>query len=107
MVPDLALIDSDHVPNIARLAALAYACHRGLRLVLGNGFLQLPPLTSRRSLCKCAHNPGRYPDFLGKGVGDVAFEDQRVHRSIDHQRGNHALRRQHPYKGGGVPMWGS
>ncbi len=34
MVPDLALIDSDHVPNIARLAALAYACHRGLRLVL-------------------------------------------------------------------------
>ena len=39
VVPDLALINSDHVPNIARLAALAYACHRGLRLVLGNGLV--------------------------------------------------------------------
>ncbi len=34
LIPDLALIDSDHVPNIARLAALAYACLRGLRLSL-------------------------------------------------------------------------
>jgi hypothetical protein len=39
LIPDLALINSDHVSNIARLAAIAYACHRGIRLVLGNGLL--------------------------------------------------------------------
>ena len=26
LIPDLALINSDHVSNIARLAAIAYAC---------------------------------------------------------------------------------
>ena len=36
------------------LAIVASVCS------LGIVWLQLPPLTSRRSLCKCAHNPGRY-----------------------------------------------
>ena len=43
-------------------------------------------------------------DLFGKRVGDETFEDQRVHRAINHQRGNHALRRQRPDKSGGVPM---
>ena len=60
MVFDLPLINPDQIPRVARLATLASACHNGLRLVLGNGLLQLPPLTSLRSLCNCALNIGCY-----------------------------------------------
>lgn len=43
-------------------------------------------------------------DVLDKRVSDVTFEDQRIHRAINNQRCNHALRGQRSHKCGGVPM---